>query len=93
MWEIIEGTRGEHDSRRHKDYDYTSRGPRMGYSSSHYGKKYDEEEIEEMLEEAYINPEDHKNLVVRVGGYSDYFYRLSDELKRMIINRTIQNEV
>ena len=47
----------------------------------------------EMLEEAYRNPEDHKNLVVRVGGYSDYFYRLSDELKRMIINRTIQTEV
>ena len=42
MWEIIEGTRGEHDGRRHKDYDYTSRGPRMGYSSSHYGKKYDD---------------------------------------------------
>lgn len=53
MWEIIEGTRGEHDSRRYKDYDYTSRGPKMGYSSAHYGKKYDEEEVEEMLEEAY----------------------------------------
>lgn len=47
----------------------------------------------EMLEEAYRNPEDHKNLVVRVGGYSEYFYRLSDELKRMVIERTIQNEV
>jgi formate C-acetyltransferase len=47
----------------------------------------------EMLEEAYINPEEHKNLVVRVGGYSEYFYRLSDELKRMVIERTIQNEV
>lgn len=47
----------------------------------------------EMLEEAYKNPEEHKNLVVRVGGYSEYFYRLSDELKRMVINRTIQNEV
>ena len=46
-----------------------------------------------LLEEAYLNPEDHKNLVVRVGGYSEYFYRLSDELKRMIIDRTIQNEV
>ena len=45
----------------------------------------------EMLEEAYRNPEEHKNLVVRVGGYSDYFYRLSDELKRLVINRTIQN--
>lgn len=41
----------------------------------------------EMLEEAYRNPEEHKNLVVRVGGYSDYFYRLSDELKRLVINR------
>lgn len=47
----------------------------------------------ELLEEAYRNPEDHKNLVVRVGGYSEYFYRLSDELKRMVIERTIQNEV
>lgn len=42
------------------------------------------------LEEAYRNPELHKNLVVRVGGYSEYFYRLSDELKRMVIERTIQ---
>lgn len=47
----------------------------------------------EMLEEAYKNPDEHKNLVVRVGGYSEYFYRLSDELKRMVINRTIQNGV
>ncbi len=47
----------------------------------------------EMLEEAYRDPELHKNLVVRVGGYSEYFYRLSDELKRMVINRTIQSEV
>lgn len=47
----------------------------------------------EMLEEAYRHPEEHKNLVVRVGGYSEYFYRLSDELKRMVIDRTIQNEV
>lgn len=47
----------------------------------------------ELLEEAYKKPEEHKNLVVRVGGYSEYFYRLSDELKRMIIDRTIQNGV
>ena len=44
----------------------------------------------EQLEEAYKNPELHKNLVVRVGGYSEYFCRLSDELKRMVIERTIQ---
>lgn len=47
----------------------------------------------EILEDAYRNPEMHKNLIVRVGGYSEYFYRLSDSLKRMIIERTIQNEV
>ena len=47
----------------------------------------------EMLEEAYKEPEMHKNLVVRVGGYSEYFYVLSDELKRMIINRTIQEDI
>ncbi|MEE0945403.1 MAG: pyruvate formate lyase family protein [Acutalibacteraceae bacterium] len=47
----------------------------------------------EMLEEAFKNPDLYKNLVVRVGGYSEYFSRLSDELKRMIINRTIQKKV
>ena len=47
----------------------------------------------QQLQEAYENPELHKNIVVRVGGYSEYFSRLSDELKRMVIDRTIQNEV
>ncbi|MBQ8525671.1 MAG: hypothetical protein IJ460_02975 [Clostridia bacterium] len=42
------------------------------------------------LEEAYENPDMHKNLIVRVGGYSEYFCNLTDDLKRMIINRTIQ---
>ena len=42
---------------------------------------------EELLA-AYENPEEHKNLVVRVGGYSEYFYRLSDELKKKILERT-----
>lgn len=41
------------------------------------------------LLEAYENPDLHRNLVVRVGGYSDYFWKLSDELKRMVISRTI----
>lgn len=47
----------------------------------------------EMLEDAYQNPENYRNLVVRVGGYSEYFCRLSDELKRMVIERTIQSKV
>ena len=46
-----------------------------------------------MLMEAYNNKDMHKNLVVRVGGYSEYFHNLSDELKKMIISRTIQKMV
>ena len=45
---------------------------------------------EELLD-AYEHPEHHGNMIVRVGGYSEYFNRLSDDLKRMVINRTIQN--
>ena len=45
---------------------------------------------EKLLREAYKNPDEHKNLVVRVGGYSEYFCRLTDELRKMILNRTIQ---
>lgn len=45
---------------------------------------------EKTLLEAYENPDMHRNLVVRVGGYSEYFCRLSDELKKMILSRTIQ---
>lgn len=45
---------------------------------------------EEELRDAYAHPDLHRNLVVRVGGYSEYFCRLSDELKRMILDRTIQ---
>ena len=45
---------------------------------------------EELLREAYENPELHRNLVVRVGGYSEYFCRLTDEQKIMIMNRTVQ---
>lgn len=45
---------------------------------------------EKTLRKAYDNPDMHKNVVVRVGGYSEYFYRLSDELKKMIIERSVQ---
>ncbi|TFH38622.1 MAG: hypothetical protein E4G96_10225, partial [Chrysiogenales bacterium] len=42
----------------------------------------------ELLLDAYKNPEKHKYLLVRVAGYCAYFYDLSDELKKAIINRT-----
>lgn len=41
----------------------------------------------EMLD-AIKHPEKHESLVVRVGGFSEYFNRLSPELKQTIIDRT-----
>jgi len=40
------------------------------------------------LEDALLNPEQHKNLIVRIGGYSTYFNRLSPELKQEVLKRT-----
>lgn len=42
---------------------------------------------EDMLE-AIEHPERHENLIVRVGGYSEYFNRLSPVLKQTILART-----
>ena len=47
---------------------------------------------EELLD-AFEHPELHKNLIVRVGGYSEYFARLSRELQKMVIDRTIQEQI
>lgn len=46
----------------------------------------------EMLKKAYEAPDAYKNLVVRVGGCSEYFYRLNDDLKCMVIGRTVQSK-
>ncbi len=42
----------------------------------------------EILLDAYNNPEKHPYLLVRVAGYCAYFNHLSDDLKKIIINRT-----
>jgi formate C-acetyltransferase len=42
---------------------------------------------EDMLA-AMENPEKHSGLIVRVGGYSEYFVRLSRELQETILKRT-----
>jgi formate C-acetyltransferase len=42
----------------------------------------------EILLDAYNNPEKHRYLLVRIAGYCAYFNDLSDELKKVIINRT-----
>ncbi len=45
----------------------------------------------EELKDAKLHPEKHENLIVRVGGYSDYFTHLEPGLQDNIIARTIQD--
>lgn len=42
----------------------------------------------ETLEKALKNPDAYKDLVVRIGGYSDYFTKLSPEMQQEVIKRT-----
>jgi formate C-acetyltransferase len=42
----------------------------------------------DVLREAKVHPEEHRDLVVRVGGYSAYFVALSPEIQDEIIART-----
>lgn len=42
----------------------------------------------EMLQDAKAHPEQHRDLIVRVAGYSDYFCNLSEALQDEIIART-----
>ena len=41
-----------------------------------------------VLQSAILHPERHQDLVVRVGGYSEYFHRLSPELQQTVLERT-----
>jgi trans-4-hydroxy-L-proline dehydratase len=43
---------------------------------------------QEVLRDALAHPDRHGDLIVRVGGYSEYFNRLDDDLKRSILERT-----
>ena len=45
----------------------------------------------ETLEKARINPEEYRDLVVRIGGYSDYFVKLSENMQAEVILRTEHN--
>ncbi|MHA1542159.1 MAG: pyruvate formate lyase family protein, partial [Candidatus Hodarchaeales archaeon] len=42
----------------------------------------------ETLRKAQKNPEEYRNLIVRVAGYSDYFVNLGEKLQNEIIERT-----
>jgi formate C-acetyltransferase len=43
----------------------------------------------EALLEARRDPDSHRDLIVRVGGYSEYFHKLTDDIKDAVIARTI----
>ena len=45
----------------------------------------------EDLIDAKEHPENHRNLIVRVGGYSDYFTNLTPELQDNVIKRTFMD--
>ncbi|MBQ8333835.1 MAG: hypothetical protein IJX93_08685 [Clostridia bacterium] len=42
----------------------------------------------ETLRKAQAEPEKYRDLVVRIGGYSDYFVTLSGEMQEEVILRT-----
>ena len=42
----------------------------------------------ELLEKARANPAEYRDLVVRIGGYSDYFTKLSPKMQEEVILRT-----
>ena len=42
----------------------------------------------DVLERAVMSPEEYRDLVVRIGGYSDYFVTLSHEMQQEVILRT-----
>jgi formate C-acetyltransferase len=43
---------------------------------------------QETLQDAWEHPEQHGDLIIRVGGYSEYWNRLDRDLQRTILNRT-----
>jgi formate C-acetyltransferase len=45
----------------------------------------------EILERAIKSPEEYRDLLVRIGGYSDYFVRLSPNMQKEVIERTEHN--
>ena len=42
----------------------------------------------ELLRQAQVDPDAHRDLVVRIGGYTDYFTRLSPAMQAEVIART-----
>ena len=48
--------------------------------------------MEKMIK-IYENPEEYRDLVVRIGGYTDYFTRLSTGMQKEVMLRTEFGEI
>ena len=46
-----------------------------------------------LLQKAIEHPEDYRDLVVRIGGYTDYFTKLSPQMQQELLMRTQYAEV
>jgi formate C-acetyltransferase len=44
----------------------------------------------EELKEAKVKPQEHRDLIVRIGGFSAYFVQLSPEIQNDVISRSEQ---
>ena len=42
----------------------------------------------ETLKRAMAHPEEYGNLIIRIGGYTEYFHRLTPELQQEVIKRS-----
>ena len=42
---------------------------------------------QKVLEDAFEHPENHGDLIIRVGGYSEYWIHLDDDLRRSVLER------
>jgi formate C-acetyltransferase len=44
------------------------------------------------MEDAMVNPDKHRDLMVRMGGYTEYFVNLSKEEQATLLTRTEHGE-
>ena len=65
----------------------TIKSLKMIFTRTQHQETYDQF-VRETLEDAKDNPDEYRDLVVRVAGYSAYFTELNPELQVDLINRT-----
>ena len=46
---------------------------------------------QETLQDALVHPERHQDLIVRVGGYSEFWGQLTHQLRQTVLERTVHD--